>query len=64
MQRPKRTRKRRPEELEARPARKQHAKEELAPTPIEPPFPASAETPAPVKEEKDVEMEQASLDRD
>ena len=59
MQRPKRTRKRRPEEIETRPARRQHAKEEL-PTPIDPPFLSSAETPAPVKEEKDVDMEPAA----
>ena len=57
VQKPRRTRKRRTEELEARPARRQHAKEEVASAPIDPPFPSSAETPAPVEEEQDVNME-------
>ena len=56
-QKPRRTRKRRTEELEARPARRQHAQEEVASAPIDPP--SSAETPTPVEEEQDVNMEPA-----
>ena len=56
---PKRTRKRRPEETEARPARKQQAKDEPDAAADHPPSPAPSANACSVKQERDVEMEQA-----
>ena len=56
---PKRTRKRRPDETEARPARKQQAKDEPDATADLPPSPAPPANASSVKQERDVEMEQA-----
>ena len=56
---PKRTRKRRPEETEARPARKQQAKDEADAAADHPPSPAPSANACSVKQERDVEMEQA-----
>ena len=55
---PRRTRKRKTDEMEARPARKQPAKEEAAAAHVDPPFPHASDQPGSVvQKEHDVDME-------
>ena len=59
MAKPKRTRKRRPDEAETRPARKHLAKDEQEPAPIRSPTATATRAGPAIKEERDVDMQQA-----